>query len=410
MKPLFSLADAATREASSILRNAGLCLLSLATLSLSLRPAAWSQSTPAPTQDVLVLSDGDILHGKFVSEVQGKIKFHTDSLGDVTLGWDKIKELHAGQQFAIIDDRVKVDGKKTAGNIPVGTFDVSGQSIDVHPTGKPAPAPIPVKDVQYITDEATLNKEVYHHPSLMAGWNGTATAGASIVTATQNQYTFSGGIGLVRTVPTVSWLNPRDRTSLDFTGSYGKITQPAYVAAGVLVQAVTNKSAIYHADAERDEYFSPRFFVLAQTAFDHNYSQDLDLQQIYGGGIGWTVYKTARQEADLKATAQYEKQQFITGTPSSLNLVGSTFAANYTLHLKLLTYIQGLEYIPAYNQMSAYSANETNTFAFPAYKNLSFSMGTMDSYLNNTPVSLPPTKHNSFQFTMGLTYAIKSKY
>jgi hypothetical protein len=34
----------------------------------------------------------------------------------------------------------------------------------------------------------------------------------------------------------------------------------------------------------------------------------------------------------------------------------------------------------------------------------------MDSYLNDPPVSLPPTKRNSFQFTMGLTYAIKSKY
>ena len=34
----------------------------------------------------------------------------------------------------------------------------------------------------------------------------------------------------------------------------------------------------------------------------------------------------------------------------------------------------------------------------------------MDSYLNDTPVSEPPTKPNSFQFTMGLTYAIKSKY
>ena len=47
---------------------------------------------------------------------------------------------------------------------------------------------------------------------------------------------------------------------------------------------------------------------------------------------------------------------------------------------------------------------------FPAYKNLSFSVGTLDSFLNDPPVSLPPTKTNSFQFTMGLTYAIKSKY
>ena len=43
-------------------------------------------------------------------------------------------------------------------------------------------------------------------------------------------------------------------------------------------------------------------------------------------------------------------------------------------------------------------------------KALSFSVGTLDSYLNDPPASLPPTKRNSFQFTMGLTYAIKSKY
>ena len=268
-----------------------------------------------------------------------------------------------------------------------------------------------MKNAQYIVDQSTLDKEMYHHPSFKAGWNGAATAGATLVTATENQYTFSGAIALARTVPTVSWLDPRNRTSVGFTGSFGKITQPAYVAAGVTVPAVTTKSAIYHAEAERDEYFSPRFFALGQTAFDHNFGQDLDLQQIYGGGIGWTALKTPKQEADLKATMQYEKQQFISGTSSgNQNLIGSTFAANYVLHTKLVTYTQGLAFIPAYNNSRAYSTNETDTLAFPAYKNLSFSVGTLDSYLNDPPVSLPPTKRNSFQFTMGLTYAIKSKY
>lgn len=365
---------------------------------------------PAAAPDVLVLSNGDTLHGKFVSEIDGKVTFHADALGDVTVSWDKIKELHTAEHFAIIGSNVKIHGKKEAGKIPVGSFEVQDQELTVHPAKAAAPAPMAVKNVQYITDETTVDKQIYHRPGPLQGWNGSATAGAAIVKATQNQYTFSGGVGLVRVVPTVSWLTPRDRTSLDFTGSYGKITQPAYVAAGVLVPEVVTKSAIYHADAERDEYFSPRFFALGQTAFDHNFSQDLDLQQIYGGGIGWTVYRTARQEADLKGTVQYEKQLFIQGTPRSLNLVGSTFSANYALHLKLVTYTQGLAYIPAYNQLSAYSATETNMFAFPAYKNLSFSMGTLDSYLNNPPASVPPTKRNSFQFTMGLTYAIKSKY
>jgi hypothetical protein len=287
---------------------------------------------------------------------------------------------------------------------------VANQAVTVHSESAAASAPIPVKDAQFIMDDATLNKEMFHHPSLRAGWNGAATAGATLVTATQNQYTFSGGIGLIRVVPMVSWLNPRDRTSVDFTGSFGKITQPAYVSGGTAVPAVTTKSAIYHADAERDEYFSPRVYALGQTAFDHNYGQDLDLQQIYGGGIGWTVLKTPKQEADLKGTMQYEKQQFITGASGgNQNLIGSTFAANYVLHLKLFTYLQGVAFIPAYNNERAYSTNETNTFAFPAYKRLSFSLGTLDSYLNDPPASEPPTKRNSFQFTMGLTYAIKAK-
>lgn len=174
---------------------------------------------------------------------------------------------------------------------------------------------------------------------------------------------------------------------------------------------MVTKSAIYHFDAERDQYVSPRFFALVQTAFDHNFAQDLQLQQIYGGGLGWTFLSTPRHQADLKATVQYEKQQFISGSSgTSQNLIGSTFALSYMLKMKLVTYAQNLEFIPAYNTPRAYSANETDTLAFPAYKNLGFSIGTIDSYLNDPPSSEPPTKRNSFQFTMGLTYALKSKY
>jgi hypothetical protein len=316
----------------------------------------------------------------------------------------------------VLDKNVKNRGRKGASQIPSGPLEVADKAITIHSETGAATAPIPVGDAVYILDKGTLDKELYHHPGIMAGWNGAATAGASVITATQNQYTFSGGIGLVRTVPTVSWLTTRNRTEIDFTGSFGKITQPAYTipATGTtpptFVPAVVTKSALYHAEAERDEFVAPRFFALGQVAFDHNYAQDLDLQQIYGGGFGWTAFKKPRQEADLKATVQYEKQQFISGSSGNQNLIGSTFSLGYVLHQKLVTFTQGLAFIPAYNNMHAYSANETNTFAFPAYKNLSFSIGTLDSYLNDPPVSEPPTKRNSFQFTMGLTYAIKSKY
>jgi hypothetical protein len=390
------------------------------TLCSALGCVAQAKPAAAPAPDVLVLSNGDTLHGKFVSELAGKVTFHCDPLGDVSIGWDKIKELHTAEKFAVLDKNVKIHGRKPQGQIPVGTFDVENQALVLHTDNGMSLPPLPVANAAFVVDQPTIEKQAFHDPSFFTGWNGAATAGATIVTATQKQYTFSGGVGLIRAIPTVPWLNPRNRTAIDFSGSFGKITQPGYDAtpgdpASFQPDQVT-KSAIYHADAERDEYVSSRIFALANTAFDHNYSQDLDLQQIYGGGLGFTAVKTPKQELDLKGTAQYEKQQFLVGSGNSnQNLFGSTFSAAYILHLKLVTYTQGVAYIPAWNQTRAYSANETNTFAFPAYKNFGFSVGTLDSYLNDPPIPTPPLtaplpKRNSFQFTMGLTYAIKSKY
>ena len=389
-------------------------LLILVALGASLPSGAQNKPPTGSAPDVLVLSNGDTLHGKFVNEISGKVTFHSDALGDLSIDWDKIKELHTSRPFAVFSDQQKKRTRTGQRNLPTGALDVENQAVTIQPENAPPQPPIPVKHAPYIMDAATLDKQVNHEPGFTDAWNGAATAGATLVAATQHQYTVSGGVGLVRTVPSVPWLSPRNRTSIDFTGSFGKITQPGYTNPGpppVPVASVTTKTAIYHADAERDQYLTQRIFALVQTAFDHNFAQNLDLQQIYGGGLGFTAVKDAKQELDLKGTVQYEKQQFITGLPSAnQNLIGSTFSVSYLLHVRLFTYTQGLAYIPAYNNPHAWSANETNTFAFPTYKNLSFSVGTLDSYLNDPPISLPPTKRNSFQFTMGVTYAIKSKY
>jgi hypothetical protein len=389
----------------------GVCVLLGAMTVLIFNATAQDKPKPKPETDVLVLSNGDTLHGLFLNSVGGKVNFHSNPLGDISIDWDDVKELHTAGKFAVLDKTVKLRGKKDMKQVPIGTLQVADKAVTVRTEGTPPPAPIPVENAQYIVDQPTLDKQVYHLPSLFSGWNGGATAGATLVAATQNNYNFSGSLGLIRVVPSVSWLDPRNRMSVDFSGSYGKITQPAYFVGDLRVPATETKSAIYHAGFERDQYITPRVYALGNVAFDHNYAQNLQLQQIYGGGLGWTVVKTEQQELDLKGTVQYERQEFITGTSTSNpNLIGSTFGANYLLAMKHFTFVQQLQYIPAYNDPHAYSANETNTLTFPVFKNFGFSFGTLDSYLNNPPVSLPPTQRNSFQFTMGLTYAIKSQY
>lgn len=378
----------------------------------SVPPAAASKKSPEPEPDTLILTNGDHISGKLVRAVGGRVYFHSGILGDLEVKWDNVRELRTASPLVVLGKNVSIRHGKISTTLPHGTISVADQLITVHPENGVTIPPIPVKNAEYIVDETTLKKQITGHPGALSGWNGSASAGATVIQATENQYTFTGALSLVRTAPTVAWLDTHNRTSLDLSGSYGKIIQPAYMSDGVYNPASTSKSSIDHGDAERDEYFSPRFYALAQTVFDHNYSQALELQQIYGAGIGWTAIKRPTQELDVKTTLQYEGQSFIDALPGqNQNLIGSTLDATWAARLphKIL-FKQQLSWIPAYNNPYAYSAGETDSLTLPFFRNLAFSIGSIDSYLNDPPAAVPPTKQNSLQFTTGFTYAIKSRY
>lgn len=399
-------------------------LLTLALLASAAPGFCWAfaatggggaQAAPAGAPDLLVLVNGDRLSGKFLRVVGDNITFHDDVLGDITVSMSKVRELHTQTRVAIMEKGFSARRGQLPANLPVGSVALAHGIITVHPENNATIPEIPLANAQYIVDEATLRKQVYGHPGFLEGWNGGATVGVTIVQATQNQSSFAGALALVRAVPSVSWLAPRNRTSVEYAQSYGKITQPAYTAAdGTFVPSSFTKSSILHVGAERDEYLSSRAYVLGTVSFDHNYSQSLDLQQIYGGGLGYTLIKSPVQELDVKAVAQYERQAFANVLPpasSNQNLIASTFGASYLRHVtKGILFTQQLLYIPAWNNLHAYSFNESDTLSLPVYKNFSFSLGTLDTYLNDVPLTFPTTKRNSFQFTTGVTYNIKSSY
>ena len=381
---------------------------------------------PIGPRDTLTFTNGDTLSGKLDREVSGTVFFVSDELGAISVPWSKIKALHTQSGYVVLENKPGVHIRHFVADVARGTVAVQGDDIRVSPSKtnpvEPRQArreedisiakPIPVSNAQYILDERTFDRQVRENPRLYEGWNGNATAGVTLVQATENQYTYTSAVGLVRTVPTVTWLPTRNRSQVDFSSSYGKITQPAYVSGGVLTPAASTKTSIFHADAERDEYVASRLYGVLQTAFDHNYSQGLNQQDVFGFGLGVTAIRRTGQQLDLKGTLQYERQTFITAASgTNQELVGSTFSASYVLKLKKgVIFTQQLSYVPAYNIVRDYSANETDTLTFPAYKNLAFTVGTIDSYLNDPVTAEPPNARNSFQFTTGITYTVKSKY
>ena len=367
------------------------------TLSLSLllgfSGAAAQAPKPAPEPDVLIFADGEKLIGHLVRSTADKVTFKSDMAGEVTVDWKNVKELRTSQKYAVIRKGIELHRSEAAAQIPRGTITVTDQKIQVNPAPPNPPQTVPVADTAVVIDEPGFEKAL-HRPGLLENWRGSLTAGASLVEATQDSTNVTGGFSLVRAVPQENWLDPRNRTIVDFSASYGKVTQP---------NTPTVKTSIYHADGERDEYFSPRLYGFGQLAYDHNFSQGLDLQQAYGGGIGWTVLKSAKQTLDLKGSITYINQQFEIAEQNQ-NLIGSTFAERYNRTLPHgILFTEQLSATPAWNNTRAYSAIAGAGITMPVYKRLSLAVNGLDTFLNDPP---PGFKKNSFQFTTGVTYTL----
>jgi hypothetical protein len=376
-----------------------------ATLVLAFSAPLYAQTpaAAAPVPDVLVFTNGDQLTGKLVREAGGSVTFHSDMAGDVTVTWDKIKSIKTAQQFAVIQQGQHVTRKTADADIAKGNVQVEDNQVKVTP-GTGATKEIPVKNAQYVIDTPTYTKELRGNPGFLSGWTGSLTAGATLVEATQNSRGFTGNAALVRAIPSVDWLDPRNRTIFDFTGAYGQVTQPGTTGT---------KTNIIHFDAEHDWFVSPRFYFLVDASFDHNYSQGLSLQQVYGGGVGYTLIKEPKQQLDVKLDVHYEKQTYFV-TPNvvpappltpSKNWIGMDFGDTYMLKLPhSLVFNQGATITPAFNQTNAYSAVVTAALLFPTYKNFGFTVGALDDFLNDPAIG---SKKNSFQFTAGVTYSLK---
>ena len=400
---------------------ATLSLLLVTVLSVLAQNPARKPETPAAKKEPeikeeLILKNDDRITGQLLNSTGTEIKFKSDLAGEVTVKWENVKELKSDRDFAVVPKDVK-DARNSA-IVPQGEIKIREKGILVSPLstakGEPGAAPaeakaqpgattpeaVPVKEISttkiaVIVDDATYQKEIHKKIGFRSGWDGHVTTGTSMVYATQNSYLFQVDTALKRAVPTVNWLDPKLRTILNFTLSAGRTTQPG------TPETITN---IFHLDAERDEYFSRRGYYLQGLSFDHNYSQGLVLQQVYGIGVGSTLFKKEDSEFDITSDLHYERQHFnATANVSALDLdlVGSALTEAFTAKWGKIHFDEKVLADIAWNNASAFSASGNSSVRMPVYKRLSFSVSTIDTFLNNPQVGY---RKNSFQLTTGFAW------
>ena len=352
-----------------------------------------AQVSNAPA-DTLILSDGERLIGHLKRATASSLIFTSDMLGEITVDWKKVQELHTSSTYAVIPKQIKVRGPENAAQVPQGPITATAQQVQV---SRPAPAPpesIPVENVSAVVAAPDFERAL-HRYGILHGWRGTATGGVSLIEATQKDRTATAAVNLVRAIPPDNWTEQRYRTLFNLNEAYGKLRQPGTPAV---------KTSLFHLDLEHDMFLSPRLFAFGGAAFDHSFSQGLDLQQTYGGGLGYVLLKSASQELDVKGSANYIRQQFAASQEQE-NLIGSVFSETYIRTLfRGISLNEQASITPAWNEPNAYSAFARAALTFPVYHRFGFTLNAVDNFLNNPP---PGFKKNSLQISVGATYSFQ---
>jgi Protein of unknown function, DUF481 len=370
----------------------------------------WANPAYAQTTDTITFNDGEQLAGKLISVLGGNVTFHSEILGNVTVPLEKVKTLNTAQPFAAVEKNQRVTRKSAVERIPVGSIALKNNSVSVSPPHAEEKS-FPSSQIGSLVDAATFHREIQSESDFLYGWAGSITLGASVVDATNSAQTYTGSVALIRTIPTIAWLPPASKTTLNLSGTYGLAKNPEIISNGDIFQAAsTSKTDILHGDAEWDKYLSPAIFGLVNASADHNFGNGLQLQQAYGAGIGWSIIKRPKENFDIKAILLYQQQQFYNGLESglgtpSVNVIGAdlneSWSRTFAHNVKFSEYVT---LTPTFNVVRAYSAVGNANFVFPVYKKLNFTLSSTDNYLGDPPEGF---RRNSFQFTAGITYVVK---
>jgi hypothetical protein len=371
-----------------------------------------AQTAAKPEPDVLDLNDGEKLIGHLVSAAGASLTFHSDAAGDVKIGWANVKSLKAAAKFAVLEKGVVLNRHADLSKIPQGSVSESDKKLSVDQgNGVPASV-IPAGNAANLIPETSF-LAAFKTPTLNEDWHGTAGLGIDLISATQKSRNITAGVSLQRVVSGQDWISPRYKTLLNFNSADSQLSQSG---------TPTISSDLIHAGIEHDMFLSSKLFAFGAGDFLHSSSQGMKLQQTYGGGFGYVVWRDEHQELDVKGAIDYIRQSFeppnpcqvanvtctagqlAAATKPSKSLIGASFGETYSRNLKGgIAFHEGLTFTPSFNDSTAYTFNAFTNFSIPVHKRLMITIGGLDSYVNEPPASF---KKNSFEFVTQLAYKI----
>ena len=333
--------------------------------------------------DTLVFTNGDQLTGTLVRADQAGCIFRSSMASEVTVPWAHIQELRTTGSFIVVE----------AGGAPhLGQLMISGGLVEISSPHAPAPQFVPDSQVRMIVDPETYRKAVTARPAFWQGWKGLASGGFSQISATQSSNSYNAQVDLRRPVPSLPWLPPKSATLFHLNSTYGRLSQPS---------KPTVVTSIYSTSLEQDEYVGKKLFLFGNGELDHNYAQGLQLQQAYGGGVGWKLIASAPTELSVRADLHWTRQRFLSSLVSSF--LASSLSESLRQDYGRIVWTENVSLTPSLTKGLAYQMAGISSWAVPVYRSFSVNFTVVDSYLNNPQ---PGFLRNSLQYSTGIQYSL----
>ena len=356
--------------------------LTLTTFLVFICLATWAYA------DVATLKNGDRVTGTLVTIKGGTLQLKTANLGIVPIPMAQVATYSSDKPVAVvIKGQEPVRGMLEL--LPSGDWQVKGENGQTQTIASAKPEVImPAEDYQ----------KVEQAPGMLQGWKGGASLGYSLQNGSQETNTITASIAASRERPETPIFERHMRTTFDFTTLFSHAEQKSVTAPFVITSTVSSRTLT--ADLRQDYLFTPDNFVFIFGQVNHISTQDVYLQQTYGGGLGRDVVKNARTVFSVLGGPTYVQEKFFNGqlTQTIELLLGESLGEQFSKRLRFDHYLQ---IYPDLIHRGQYRFDTSAVLSFKLSNRFSVNASVIDLYLSNPPTG----EKNNITVSTGIGYS-----
>jgi hypothetical protein len=325
--------------------------------------------------DVVTLKNGDRITGSIIKKDGGKLTFKSDVFGPVTFPWEQLDSIKSDQTLnVVLPGEQPVQSKITTEG---GTIAVSGKAVP----------PSDIVALRNDAEEAAYRRLL--RPGLLDLWTVTGSLNIAGTTGNAKTSTFTVPIAFARI------------SSTSKTTAYFNAIRSSATISGVNAQT----ARAVRGGWAYSRNLHKRLFANGFNDYEFDKFQNLDLRAVFGGGLGYSVWKSESGRLDALAGLAYNHESFDPAPLPKFTRNSAEFYWGDDFAYKLSARTSFVQSYRMFNNLSnggEYRQNFDLGATTQLIKWLTWNIAISDRYLSNPA---PARKKNDLLYTTGFGFS-----